>query len=96
MDVQLSINTPEEKKDIFERAKCGEYVVQQYLMQRYSLHVFTYEELAALNLLLVNKVDVPMTHTLLKLVKQSKERWDEYIKRGGVGYPQREKVVTSH
>jgi len=72
MQVELSMNTPEERKEVFKRARRGEKAIVKYLREQCGLYVWTHAEIKALNLLLREKVDTPETSNLLKLFRE----WD--------------------
>jgi len=73
--VHIAFKTPEEKKEVFALAKRGEKPYVDFLRKSYSLKVWTEQELCALNLLIVNRVENEITSPYIKALERAAEQW---------------------
>ena len=80
MNVTLPFNTPEEKKAVFAQAKEGDPVATAFLRQRYSLAVWTQEEIDALNLLLDSGTENE-TVRHFNVLREESERCNRFRKK---------------
>lgn len=67
----LPFNTHEEKARVLEQAKLGDPLAVHFLQSTYSLRVWTYEEVNALNLLLDSGVVNDITNHYHELRRRS-------------------------
>ena len=71
----LPFKTPEEKKEVFRRAKKGDAQSISFLRDTYHLRVWTEQEICALNLLIVNKVFNKTTAPYFRMLRCAAEKW---------------------